>query len=122
MGEANTRGTAQERREQSLERQLDEAECLVFLSVKDGKLHAGFLPRDENPDQDSPAMIFAAFLSENFKNLAGQAIALHDQYKSERDPAVITDVPRRSVLGPDGNIARSGEDVEIVVPEGRVLQ
>lgn len=122
MGEANTRGTHQERREQSLERQLDDAECLVFLSVKDGKLHAGFLPRDESPNQDSPAMIFAAFLSENFKNLAGQAVALHEQHKAERDPAVITDVPRRSVLGPDGNIARGGDDVQVVVPEGRAPQ
>lgn len=122
MGQANTRGNHQERREQSLERQLDEAECLVFLSVKDGTLHAGFLPRDENPDQDSPAMIFAAFMSANFKNLAGQAIALHDQHKSERDPKVITEAPARSILTTDGNIARAGDDVQIVVPDGGMLQ
>ena len=122
MGEANNRGTFEERREQSLERQLDEAECIVFLKSVDGKLSIGFLPRDETPNTDSPAMIFAAYLGNNFKELAGEAMALsisHQAVLEGEAPAngqVLATKPERSLLDAQGNIARAEEAPRIILP------
>ena len=124
MGEANNRGTFEERREQSLERQLDEAECIVFLKSVDGKLSIGFLPRDETPRPDSPAMIFAAYLSNNFKELAGEALALsisHQAVLEGEAPAsgtVLSSIATRSLVDAQGNIARADEAPRIILPGG----
>ena len=124
MGEANNRGTFEERREQSLEWQLDEAECLVFLKSVDGKLSIGFLPRDETPNTDSPAMIFAAYLGNNFKELAGEALALsisHQAVLEGEAPAsgtVLSSIATRSLVDAQGNIARADEAPRIILPGG----
>ena len=123
MGQARERGTYEERREQSLERQLDEAECIVFLkSGQDGKLRIAFLPRDETPNTESPAMIFAAYLGNNFTQLAGEAMALsisHAAVQMGEAPAagqVMVATPTRSVLDAQGNVARSDEAPKIILP------
>lgn len=122
MGEANNRGTFDERREQSLERHLDESECIVFLKSDNGKLNIGFLPRDETPNTESPAMIFAAFLSNNFTELAGQAMALSisnaavQMGEAPAEGRVLVQAPTRSILAADGNIAK---DAPVIVVPGR---
>lgn len=122
MGQARERGTYEERREQSLERQLDEAECIVFLKSDNGKLKISFLPRDAEPNTESPAMIFAAYLGNNFTQLAGEAMALsisHAAVQMGEAPAagqVMVATPTRSVLDAQGNVARSDEAPKIILP------
>lgn len=122
MGQANSRGTFEERREQALEREMDEAECIVFLKSDNGKLKISFLPRDAEPNVDSPAMIFAAYLGNNFTQLAGEAMALsisHAAVQMGEAPAagqVMVATPTRSVLDAQGNIARANEEPKIILP------
>lgn len=122
MGEANNRGDWAARREQSLERQLDEAECIVFLKSVDGKLSVAFLPRDAEPNTSSPAMIFAAYMGNNLKQLAGEAMALsisHQAVLEGEAPAsgqVLATKPERSLLDAQGNIARTDEAPRIILP------
>lgn len=122
MGQANSRGTFEERREQALEREMDEAECIVFLKSDNGKLKISFLPRDAEPTTESPAMIFAAYLGNNFTQLAGEAMALsisHAAVQMGEAPAagqVMVATPTRSVLDAQGNIARANEEPKIILP------
>ena len=122
MGQANSRGTFEERREQALEREMDEAECIVFLKSDNGKLKISFLTRDAEPNVDSPAMIFAAYLGNNFTQLAGEAMALsisHAAVQMGEAPAagqVMVATPTRSVLDAQGNIARANEEPKIILP------
>ena len=122
MGQANSRGTFEERREQALEREMDEAECIVFLKSDNGKLKISFLPRDAEPNTESPAMIFAAYLGNNFTQLAGEAMALsisHAAVQMGEAPAagqVMVATPTRSVLDAQGNIARANEEPKIILP------
>jgi hypothetical protein len=119
MGEANNRGNHSERREQSLERELDTAECLMFLSGEGGKLRVAFLPRDEQPNVDSPAMVFAAYINANWEQLAGEAMALHASYKMGIAPSgIVKQNPQRSIVDSGGNLLRSTDDVALVVPGG----
>lgn len=119
MGQANNRGTAAERREQSLERELDTAECLMFLSGEDGNLRVAFLPRDEQPNVDSPAMVFAAYINANWEQLAGEAMALHASYKAGIAPSgIVKHNPQRSIVDVDGKLLRSTDDVALVVTGG----
>lgn len=122
MGQANNRGTFDDRREQALEREMDEAECIVFLKSDNGKLKISFLPRDAEPNVDSPAMIFAAYLGNNFTQLAGEAMALsisHAAVQMGEAPAggqLMVATPTRSVLDAHGNIARADGAPKIILP------
>lgn len=117
MGEANARGTLDERIEEAKIKAFDEAEVIIILSTKDGKLNVKMLPRDDEPDQDSPAVIFASFIDHNCKQLAHQAGSLHTAYKDALNPQLVTDAsPRRSILNAQGNIARATDDVNLILP------
>lgn len=122
MGEANQRGTFEERRAEAQERELDNAECLIFLSAENGKLNIRMLPRDETPNQDSPAMIFAAYINANFSQLAGEAMALYESHAAGLPRAgVIAEAPKRSVQDYGGNIA-DGDKPRLMGPDGSPLQ
>jgi hypothetical protein len=123
MGEAKARGTAEERREQSINRELDTAECVIFLKATDGKLNIGFLPRDEEPNQDSPAMIFAAYVNANFTQLAGEAMAMYEsatQGLPGDGSVMLAEAPKRSIVDAVGNIASDAP--ALVGPDGGPLQ
>ena len=126
MGEAKNRGTHEERREQALERRLETSEVIFFFDANDGKLNFGTLTRDDPPNQDSPAVIFAAYIHANFERLAGEAIALHDSHEAAQRGQlpmgnVIVGAPKRSIVTPAGDIA-SEEAPALVGPDGRPLQ
>lgn len=128
MGEANSRGTFEERRNQSLERQLEQSEVIVFLKAEEGKLNISTLTRDEQPNQDSPAVIFAAFLNANFRELAGQAMALamsHAMAETGELPhagTVIQESAKPQILDAGGKVARSDQPLRIVGAGGETLQ
>ena len=126
MGEANNRGDHAERLEQAIERHLDEAEVLIMLKADDGKLEVSMLPRDEDPNQDSPAVIFAAFINANFKELAGQAMALYMSHAAAERGELpmegsgqIVEAPKRSVVDQAGQIAGAGP--VLLGPDGERL-
>jgi hypothetical protein len=61
----------------------DEAEVLMFIANKGGKVAVQILPKAEKPDQDSPAIILAAFLNENMAELTKAAFAV---YRDRHNP------------------------------------
>lgn len=128
MGQASARGNHAERREQSLDRQLDEAEILVFLKGDNGKLTMSMLNRDDPPNQDSPAVIFAAYLSANWEQLAGEAMALYTSHSAATrgelpmEGQVLAAAPTRSLVTPQGDIARVDEAPKLLGPDGEKLQ
>lgn len=131
MGEANSRGTFEERREEARDRAFKDGEVLIALS-KDpaGGLRVQMVSRDEQPDQQSPAVIFAWFLHVNMQQLAGEAMAMSRAHAANE--AGDTDAPQGGVhvLGSGPRIAAADgtpmtdakAGVEIVGPDGKPLQ
>jgi hypothetical protein len=120
VGEANARGSLADRRDAAI---MAGAEIIISLTAKDGKLNASFMPRDEVPDQASHAVIFAGYLSTNFNNLVAEAMQLYHRHMAEQealaqDPKIITDRQPRSITDKDGNVLRSTDDVNLVIPGG----
>lgn len=75
MGEANARGDFEDRKAEAEKRDAGEdCEVLMFFKHAEGKLNIQALPRDEVPDQDSPAVIVASFIMENLKELIDAAM------------------------------------------------
>lgn len=127
MGEANNRGDHAERREQAIERHLEEAEVIIMLKATDGRLEVSMLPRDEEPNQDSPAVIFAAFINANFEQLAGQAMSLYMSHAAAERGELpmegsgqIVEAPKRSVVDQAGQIA--GDAPVLLGSDGKRLQ
>jgi hypothetical protein len=61
----------------------DEAEVLMFIANKGGKVSVQIIPKDGEPDQGSPAIILAAFLNANMAELTKAAFAV---YRDRHDP------------------------------------
>lgn len=77
MGEAASRGTYEERRDARLNEMVDQAEILLAIRVDDnGQLVLSSLARDNPVDESSPAVGFAEYLLANWRQLAGEALAL----------------------------------------------
>lgn len=129
MGEAKSRGSFEERREDAMGRMLDNAEVLIAVSEQEGGIHLSVLPRDEAPNGQSLAVILASWLNSNFEAVTRAAV----QAKLQSEQAV-TDVtpkdggdlkaiamrPVRSITTPEGGLAK-GEAV-LLGPDGRPLQ
>jgi hypothetical protein len=120
MGEAANRGTFDERREEAV---LEAAEVHICVSYEGNKLTVQMFPRDEEPNQDSPAMILAGFINANLKELA--EMAMEAKRLSETAvpvaapaPGIVTDATPR-IIGADG--PATGE-VRLVGPDGSTLQ
>lgn len=131
MGEANQRGTQADRKEQAVNKAFEEAEIVMCISSPDQKsVNIKFLPRDEEPNQDSPAVILASYLNANMAELVVDAVTTKREYdaaiaagKSNQEaanaPALrLAEAPGRSILTADGNIARRTDDVELILPPG----
>lgn len=131
MGEARNRGTFAERQRQARDSAFEEAEVLVALSKDaNGGLRVQMVTRDEEPDQASPALIFAGYLNANLQQLAGEATALHRAHKANENGE--TDAPQdgvhiqparprlAAVDGTPMTDAKAG--LEILGPDGRPLQ
>jgi hypothetical protein len=123
MGEANSRGTQEERREEALWR---DAEVVVFLCANGNALSMGVMPQSNEPDQDGLATIFAGFLNANFPELLKAAKKAYDTSRTAvpgipakpEAPALVTDVTPK-LVGTDGPV--TGE-VKLLDPSGRPLQ
>jgi hypothetical protein len=120
VGEANARGSLADRRDAAI---MAGAEIIISLTAKDGKVSASFMPRDEVPDQASHAVIFAGYLATNFNNLVAEAMQLYHRHMAEQqaqaqDPKIITDRQPRSITDEAGNVIRSTDDVNLVIPGG----
>lgn len=61
----------------------DEAEVLMFIANKGGKVAVQILPKSAEPDQANPAIIVAAFLNANMAELVKGAFAV---YRDREDP------------------------------------
>lgn len=125
MGQANQRGSAEERREQAMARMLDDAEVLIALNENDGAINLQALPRDEVPNQDSAAVILAGFINANLGNLMQTALQARQQHAENlaagvQNPHMIKQVPVRSLTAVDGGLAKDAPT--IVDTTGRVLQ
>lgn len=131
MGESRSKGnTHEERRAHALDTRLQDAEVVVMLSRKDGKLTIGSITREDPPDQSSPAVKFASFLLSNFTQLAGEAMALaaaHEANETGETDApqhgvhlIDSDTAKGTILGADGRVINSerlaGEGAIKVVP------
>lgn len=124
MGEANQRGTPEERREQAMERMLDSAEVLIALSADEQGVSMQVLPRDEQPDQDSPAVILAGFINANLGNLMQTAFAAKEQHEQnqgagQQNPQFIKTPGVRSITTPEGGLAKAGP--KLLGPDGKLL-
>lgn len=131
MGESRSKGnTHEERRAHALDTRLEDAEVVVMLSRKDGKLTMSMIARDDPPDAQSSAVKFAAFLSANFTQLAGEAMALSNAHQASEEGEtdapqqgvhlIDSDTAKGTILGADGRVINSerlaGEGAIKVVP------
>lgn len=104
MGEANQRGTFDERREEALWR---DADMVIWLRDEgpDKGLHFGAMPQRDDLREDNMAMIFAGFLNANFADLVRMARVAYERSKTAipqaHKPEVITEVTPR-IIGADG--------------------
>jgi hypothetical protein len=117
MGEANNRGTYEQRRAAAC---VEEAEVLICLKMVDGRVNVQFIPRDEIPDNDSPAVSFGGFLLANCEALLRKSAEVRRQHlaqqaANEGDPRIITDRQPRSITDEAGNVIRSTDDVNLRV-------
>lgn len=125
MGEAKTRGSEQQRREQAVGEVIENAEVLICLSSSDKKVRVAIIPRDEQPDGESLAVILAGFINANFGNLCETALQAKRDFEAAQaagqpNPQFIKQRPVRSVTRPDGGLAKDGP--VIVGPDGKQLQ
>lgn len=123
MGEAANRGTYEERVQQAqIHDAVDKAEILIALHAENDVVHASFMPRDAEPDQDSLAMVTAAYINANWKQIAGEAMALYLKRQDEihgLTPGQVSLPQPRHILDAQGNLARDTEDVpKIILPGG----
>ncbi len=121
MGEARARGTYEQRKAKA--QLAEDCEVLIFLKSDEGHLNVQILPRDEEPDEHSPAVIFAAFLNQNMEGLTKAAMDSYRQYQAEQagEGAVLTEAPQRSIQTAEGDIAKK-DDVGLLGPDGRPMQ
>ena len=84
MSEAKQHGSFDERKQQAREEDaIEDCEVLIFLKTADGALNVQILPRDADPNQDSPAVILASFLNANMDAIAQAAM---DGYHKSKKP------------------------------------
>lgn len=121
MGEAKARGDFVERRDQRLNEMVESAEILCAFRIDDtGNLRMETLARDEPPDQDSPAVGFVAYLNANWKQLAGEALALMSSVKGA-EIAGRSDIGSDTIILPNGRAANEERDPVILGPSGGVI-
>lgn len=113
MGETKMRRQFEKRETKNCGDITEDCEVMIFLKTKNGMLNVQFLPRDEEPNQDSPAVILAGYLNANIHQFICEAMDGYKAFKAK--PTVIDEAPRRSILTADGNIARQTDDVAIVI-------
>lgn len=121
MGEAKARGTYEERRDARLNEMVESAEILIALRVDDaGQLHMETLARDYQVDESSAAVGFAEYLLANWRQLAGEALAL----KSSAQAATLAgrgDTGESVILLPGGKPANEERAPVILDPRGGVI-
>lgn len=114
MGEAKNRGSYEERRAAAAE---ENAEAVICVSAEGSNLRIATILRDPEPDQASPAVIFASFINANFEELSRQSWAAYQRSLTAipaqaESPQLVTDATPR-LMGPDGRPLT--DDVNIVV-------
>ena len=106
MGQAKARGTRNERIEQSIRgSEDDDAEIIIFLKATDAQLNVQIAARDETPNQDSPAVILASYLSANMDQLIAESQQAHRAFvEGEKQEAAPEDPPEQPLrlLDPNG--------------------
>lgn len=118
MGEARNKGeTHEERREAALDREMDRAEVLIALREDDGGIGMSILPRDEEMNGQSLAIILATFIHSNLEALTKAAVQA--KLASEQPQGVVVERAKRSLTTAEGALA---VDASIVGPDGRPLQ
>lgn len=119
MGEAAARGTYEERRNARLNEMVEQAEVLLTLRIDDtGKLALSTLARDNPVDESSPAIGFAEYLLANWKQLAGEALALKSTALAGGDR---DDLRSGLVVLPNGQPAAEERDPVILGARGEVI-
>jgi hypothetical protein len=123
MGEASKRGTYEERRDARLAEMVESAEVILALRVDEaGKLVLSSLARDNPVDEASPAVGFAEFLLANWRQLAGEALALKSTALAAGDrpdakegvvllPSAARDDRPPVILGADGGVISTEQDL-----------
>ncbi len=70
MSESKSRSTRAERIQRAQAKNAaEDAEVVIFLKTDNEQLNIQILPRDAEPDQESPAIILASFLNANMPAL-----------------------------------------------------
>lgn len=124
MGQANARGDYEDRRNARLNEMVEQAEVILTLRVDEaGKLVLSSLARDNPVDESSPAIGFAEYLLANWRQLAGEALALKSTALAGGDhdalSAGIVRLPNGQpaneerapvILGANGGVITSGQD------------
>jgi hypothetical protein len=114
--------THEQQHQVQMAKMINEADVLIALKADDetGRLNVTILPRDAVVNQHNAAVIFASFVNANFKQLAGQAIAMHNEWVEQQNAQkgeAIAAAPVRSILDQHGNLA-SNEPPQIIVTGG----
>lgn len=122
MGEANNRGSYEDRRNARLDQMVETAEIICTFRVDErGELRMETLARDEPVDETSPAIGFVEFLHANWKDLAGQALALKTSALAAKE-AGRTDTGGGTILLANGQAANDApRDPVLLGPTGRVI-
>ena len=81
-------------------------EVAILLTATPEGLNVAIHPRDADPDQDSPAMIFASFLHANMDALIHDANKAKERFDAAMKPAIVTEIQPKSIQTTDGNLAR----------------
>jgi hypothetical protein len=129
MGQANERGTRDERVTQAVQARtfemLEGSEVLIGLSADAAGVSIKCLPRDAEPNQESEAVIVAAFINANFGSLVQTAMQAKKDFEAAQaagqpNPHMIKQQPQRSITSVDGGLAKDAP--AIVGPDGKPLQ
>lgn len=90
--------------EMSIDAVDDDPEVLLALSDAPEGIHLAVMPRDENPNQDSLAVVLAGFINANLPALVKAAM----QAKRQHEASEIARIQPRSVTTLEGGLAQKG--------------
>lgn len=116
MGEKKMLRKFSERQANGKQGPDEDCEVLIFLKFNNGLINVQFLPRDEEPNQNSPAVILAGYINANLHQLIREAMDGYNKAQAAKNE-IVRELPARSILTADGNIARRTDDVALYVPE-----
>jgi hypothetical protein len=121
MGEAKARGSYEERRDARLNEMVERAEIICCFRVDEGgQLRMETLARDEPVDETSAAIGFVEYLHANWKQLAGEALALKSTARGAAH-AGRQDVAEGVIVLPGGRPANEERDPVILGANGGVI-